>query len=87
MTMKELKKLSKEDKLNLVKERKGNEISKEFINIIADEELKVMVNGTDIYDVYKNNDTILFRYGKHPKQAKTYGFFEIKSIQVIGTTI
>lgn len=86
MTIKEFKKLSKEDKLSLVTERKGNSISKEFINMIADEELKVMINGTDIYDVYKNNDTILFRYGKHPKQVKTYGFFDIKTIQVIGTT-
>ena len=86
MTIKEFKKLSKEDKINLVKERKGRSITKKFINMIADEELKVMVNGKDIYDVYRVNDAIIFRYGKHPKQAKTYGFFEIKSIQVIGVT-
>ena len=86
MTIKDFKKLSKEDKLNLIKERKGKSITKKFINMIADEELKVMINGTDIYDVYKNNDIILFRYGKHPKQVKTYGFFDIKTIQVIGTT-
>ena len=85
MTLKEFKKLSINERKDLVKVVENP--TSDFINYICKEEFKVLVNGKDYYDCYKSDcGANIFRYGKHQKQARCDYQLDIKTIQIVGVT-
>lgn len=85
MTYKEFKKLTIAERKEITKV--NTVITEELLETICKEEYKVLVNGTDCYDCYISEcGAKVFRYGKHPKQAKMSYELDIHTLQVVGTT-
>lgn len=89
MSYKEFNKLPKEEKKNILKVRTKEELTNDFIDYICYNNLQVIINNKEIYTCLNSPNGAIkyFRYGKHPKQAKTYEDLNIITLQVCGTSL